>query len=283
MKNLKGTAAVLVGGNVELADINLTYKTAALTEEILSDIFDAFEGYQILAMDVNDSNVNELWDTVSRESAQDRATMKATCTQAEYEKIVALEEKIEEAKTMLKNDVSKGNAEEKKMNEKVEEVVNMTFEQVEEELKEAQESVEDALRLVPEGTIKKIIKAKDHEAYKVMLDGFNESLDRLRKYAGNTGAFKTMESKFAEAKVKVDTFLDKHGKTEKVLSIIGQLIRKIAAVILGLAKFAADTVAILATMVLRVSVAVAEEVVDSSKAIGSSFNKNIFGLFRKNK
>ena len=199
-------------------------------------------------------------------------------TPDEYEKIVALEEKIEEARTMLKNDTLKGNAE-----EKVEEVVNATFEQVEAELKEAQESVEDALRLVPEGTIKEIIKAKDHEAYKVMLDGFNETLDRLRKYAGNTGAFKTMESKFAEAKVKVDAFLDKHGKTEKVLSILGQLIRKIAAVILGLAKFAVDTVAILATMVLRVSVAVAEEVVDSSKAIGSSFNKNIFGLFRKNK
>lgn len=279
MKNLKGTAAVLVGGNIELADINLTYTTTAITEDyMLSDIFDAFEGYQILAMNVNDSSVNELWDTVSRESAQDRATIKATCTQTEYEKIVALEEKIEEARTMLKNDTLKGNAE-----EKVEEVVNATFEQVEAELKEAQESVEDALRLVPEGTIKEIIKAKDHEAYKVMLDGFNETLDRLRKYAGNTGAFKTMESKFAEAKIKVDTFLDKHGKTEKVLSILGQLIRKIAAVILGLAKFAVDTVAILATMVLRVSVAVAEEVVDSSKAIGSSFNKNIFGLFRKNK
>lgn len=278
MKNLKGTAAVLVGGNIELADIKLTYKTAVNTTEIMSDIFDAFEGYQILAIDVNNSNVNELWDTVSRESAQDRAAMKATCAQTEYEKIVALEEKIEEARTMLKNDTLKGNVE-----EKVEEVVNITFEQVEEELKEAQESVEDALRLVPEGTIKKIIKSKDHEAYKVMLDGFNETLDRLRKYASNTGAFKTMESKFAEAKVKVDTFLDKHGKTEKVLSILGQLIRKIAAVILGLAKFAVDTVAILATMVLRVSVAVAEEVVDSSKAIGSSFNKNIFGLFRKNK
>ena len=283
MKNLKGTAAVLVGGNVELADINLTYKTTVSTEEILSDIFDAFEGYQILAMDVNDSNVNELWDTVSRESAQDRATMKATCTQAEYEKIVALEEKIEEAKTMLKNDVSKGNAEEKKMNEKVKEVVDMAFEQVEAELKETQASVEEAQRLLPEGTIKKIFQAKDHEAYKVMLDGFNESIDRLRKYASNTAAFKTMESKFAEAKVKADAFLAKHGKTEKVLSILGQLIRKIAAVILGLAKFAVDTIAILTTMVLRVGVAVAEEVVDTSKAIGSSFNKNIFGLFRKNK
>ena len=278
MKDLKGTAAVLIGGSIELADINLTYTTTALTEEILSDIFDAFEGYQILAIDVNDSNVNGLWDSVSREAAQDRVAIKATCTQKEYDKIVALEEKIEEAKTMLKNDTLKGNAE-----EKVEEFVNTTFEQVEEELKEAQVSIEDALRLVPEGTIKKILKAKDHEAYKVMLDGFNESLDRLRKYASHTAAFKTMESKFAEAKVKVDTFLAKHGKTEKVLSILGQLIRKIAAVILGLAKFAVDSVAILATMVLRVSVAVAEEVVDSSKAIGSSFNKNVFSLLRKNK
>ena len=279
MKELKGTAAILVEESIELADINLTYTTTAITEGyMLSDIFDAFEGYQILAMNVNDNDVNELWDAVSRESAQDRATIKATCTQEKYDKIVALEEKIEEAKTMLKNDTLKGNAE-----EKVEEFVNTTFEQVEEELKEAQASIEDALRLVPEGTIKKILKAKDHEAYKVMLDGFNETLDRLRKYASHTAAFKTMESKFAEAKVKVDTFLAKHGKTEKVLSILGQLIRKIAAVILGLAKFAVDTVAILATMVLRVSVAVAEEVVDSSKAIGSSFNKNVFSLFRKNK
>ena len=134
MKNLKGTAAVLVEGNIELADINLTYKTAVSTSETLSDIFDAFEGYQILAINVNDSNVNELWDTVSRESAQDRAAMKATCAQTEYEKIVALEEKIEEARTMLKNDTLKGNVE-----EKVEEVVNTTFEQVEKELKEAQE------------------------------------------------------------------------------------------------------------------------------------------------
>ena len=179
---------------------------------------------------------------------------------------------------MLKNDTLKGNAE-----EKVEEFVNSTFEQVEEELKEVQASIEDALRLASEGTIKKIFKAKDHEAYKVMLDGFNETLDGLREYASHTAAFKTIESKFAEAKVKADTFLAKHGKTEKVLSILGQLIRKIAAVILGLAKFAVDTIAILATMVLRVGVAVAEEVVDSSKAIGSSFNKNIFGLFRKNK
>lgn len=170
-----------------------------------------------------------------------------------------------------------------KTKEKVKEVVDMTFEQVEAELKETQASVEEAQRLLPKGTIKKIFQAKDHEAYKVMLDGFNESLDRLRKYASNTAAFKTIESKFAEAKVKADAFLAKHGKTEKVLSILGQLIRKIAAVILGLAKFAVDTIAILTTMVLRVGVAVAEEVVDSSKAIGSSFNKNILGLFRKNK
>lgn len=278
MKELKGTAAVLVEGNIELADINLTYTTAIAEGYMLSDIFDAFEGYQILAMNVNDNAVNELWDAVSRESAQDRATVKATCTQEKYDKIVALEEKIEEAKAMLKNDTLKGNAE-----EKVEEFVNSTFEQVEEELKEVQASVEDALRLVPERIIKKIFKAKDHEAYKVMLDGFNESLEGLREYASHTAAFKTIESKFAEAKVKADTFLAKHGKTEKVLSILGQLIRKIAAVILGLAKFAVDTIAILATMVLRIGVAVAEEVVDSSKAIGGSFNKNIFGLFRKNK
>lgn len=278
MKELKGTAAVLVGGNIELADINLTYITAIAEGYMLSDIFDAFEGYQILAMNVNDNAVNELWDAVSRESAQDRATVKATCTQEKYDKIVALEEKIEEAKAMLKNDILKGNAE-----EKVEEFVNSTFEQVEEELKEVQASVEGALRFVPEGTIKKIFKAKDHEAYKVMLDGFNKTLEGLREYASHTAAFKTIESKFAEAKVKADTFLAKHGKTEKVLSILGQLIRKIAAVILGLAKFAVDTIAILATMVLRIGVAVAEEVVDSSKAIGGSFNKNIFGLFRKNK
>lgn len=278
MKNLEGTAAVLVGGNVELADIKLAYKTVCSAEEMLSDIFDAFEGYQILAMDVNDSNVNDLWDRVSSEARESRLKkIELGCSDSELERIADLHFKIAEGKEMLKN-AQKGILE-----EKVKEVVDMTFEQVEAELKETQASVEEAQRLLPKGTIKKIFQAKDHEAYKVMLDGFNESLNRLIKYASNTAAFKTIESKFAEAKVKADAFLAKHGKTEKVLSILGQLIRKIAAVILGLAKFAVDTIAILATMVLRVGVAVTEEVVDTSKAIGSSFNKNILGLFRKNK
>ena len=207
MKNLEGTAAVLVGGNVELADIKLAYKTVCSAEEMLSDIFDAFEGYQILAMDVNDSNVNDLWDRVSSEARESRLKkIELGCSDSELERIADLHFKIAEGKEMLKN-AQKGILE-----EKVKEVVDMTFEQVEAELKETQASVEEAQRLLPEGTIKKIFQAKDHEAYKVMLDGFNESLDRLRKYASNTAAFKTMESKFAEAKVKVDTFLAKHGK-----------------------------------------------------------------------
>ena len=239
----------------------------------------------LLALTSDNTSLNEEWDKVLKDSELARVTVKATCSEEELERLMKLEERIKEATEMLKKE-SNNNTELKGGNEMKEElntVIEATFEQVEAELKEIANDIETAQKSLSDRELKEIFTSKDGDAYKILLAKLDDSYESTKSFLGDCAVVKEIAKRNDAVKNKVNEFLSKHGNAEKVVAIIGGLIRKIAASLLGLAKFTFETVTLLATMVLRIGFVIGEEVIDTTVAIGGSFNKNVLGLFRRKK
>lgn len=282
MKELKVKVivAALEGQDIITKEFELETVDSHTGEDILMTVFATVSKDDLipLALMSDDERVQCEWDKVFKESANARAESKATCSEEEFNRINKLEERIKEANAMLNNN-NGGN----EMKEELNTIVDTTFEEVEAELKAMAESIESAQKSLSDKELKEIFKSKDGDAYKILLAKIEKSYESTKSLLGDCAVVKEIAKRNDDLKNKVNEFLAKHGNTEKVIAIIGGLIKKIAACLLGLAKFTFETITLLATMVLRVGFVITEEVIDTSVAIGSSFNRNVLGLFKRKK
>lgn len=178
----------------------------------------------------------------------------------------------------------------------LQQTINNTMNNMEEELTMNKETVitevevvevEEAVKELTSGIGKEELKAiflgDEKEAYKKLILAKDNSFDRMVRLGVDSKVISSITNKSNDMKAKINAFLEKHSNAEKAYRVLVVVIKKVIAIMLGITTFVAESALILASMVVRVAIHVAEEGTEAGKAIGTSFNKNIIGLFRKNK
>lgn len=181
-----------------------------------------------------------------------------------------VEEKVKEAAKEAAKELSDEvkNEEQKEDNE----------EQMDKDINNLKEEIEGIFKILSKDKIKKILNDEASVAYDTLgniLCGEIKELEEL------TGCSNSLSERVQELKnnldTKVKTVEGKYANVKKVMYKIGSLILQVAKVVLGICKFAFDTVTITGTAVARTGVFAANEIKYAGKTIARSFKSNVLG------
>lgn len=177
-----------------------------------------------------------------------------------------VEEKVKEAAKELSDEVK--NEEQKEDNE----------DQMDKDINNLKEEIEGIFKILSKDKIKKILNDEASVAYDTL---GNILCGEIKELEGLTGCSNSLSERVQELKnnldTKVKTVEGKYANVKKVMYKIGSLILQVAKVVLGICKFAFDTVTITGTAVARTGVFAANEIKYAGKTIARSFKSNVLG------
>ena len=170
------------------------------------------------------------------------------------------------------------------VNINMEDFVDITFEAVEKDLENLQDPINEGLKLI-KNKLKDILLKDDKNLYEEVIDKLDKTYNSIYEITGKgPGVDKIKEVRDNIVK-QVNSFKEKHESTGKAMDFIGDLIRHLAMIILGVTKFVIDTTCVVGLCVARVLARTTNVIIEENivmvKAVGKSFNKNILSIFRK--
>lgn len=179
--------------------------------------------------------------------------------------------------TMLVNEAVKRCNEVKKEDmDMAEEIINKSFEELEEDLKKETQDIEgevtDVVKLLSKEDIKEIFNSDKDDSYRLVIEKATTVLDGLTKAFGENDLVISSKAQVNKLSSKIESFLNKHGRTKKVLNVIKGIIKKVCSVALKLVKFTGDITVIIATLIGRIALNAGKETVSAAKEVKNCFN-----------